>query len=112
MHLRSCGSLLVCGFVIGSLAWLTPHAAHGQENEPKIDPAFTAWYYPGAKSPGYSTTWNKLHQTILQTPDEVHKVENHYRKLTLDPLPIVRDAKSDPPPFGIHTSKGYPHPKD
>jgi hypothetical protein len=111
MHSRPVGSLLVCGFVVCSFAGIASPAARAQGNDSKIDPAFTAWYYPGAKSPGYSTTFNKLHQTILQTPDEVHKVENHYRKLTHDPLQIIRDAKSDPPPFGIHTSKGYPHPK-
>jgi len=88
--------------------------AEAQEGS-KVDPEFAAWYYPGATSPGSSTTLGKLHQTILITPDDVRKIENHYRKLTHDPLAKelekVRE-KDDPSPFGIHTSMGYPHPKD
>jgi hypothetical protein len=80
--------------------------------EEKPDPAFAPWYYPGAKTHSSATFAGKLHQALLITDDEVKKIENFYYKQTHDPLADVLIKDKEPPPFGIHTSQGYPHPKD
>src|SRR5688500_3797682 len=87
------------------------HPALSQEKAPELDPAFAAWYYPKAESPGSALIEGRLHQTLLITSDDVLKIENFYRKLANNPSG-ERKADDEPPPFGIHTSLGYPHPKD
>jgi hypothetical protein len=89
------------------LAVLSFSAANADE-----DPAFAAWYYPGATQNSAATLGGKLHQTLLITKDDVKKVENFYLKKSDDPLADELAKDTEPPPFGIHSSQGYPHPKD
>jgi hypothetical protein len=76
------------------------------------DPDFKAWHYPGAKEHSTASFSGKLHQTLLLTKDDVKTIENFYLKMSDDPLADVLAKDNEPPPFGIHTSQGYPHPKD
>jgi hypothetical protein len=104
-----CGLLLALG--LGLLA-AGRIAAQDASKQPDLNPEFAAWYYPGAESPGSSTHAETLHQVLLITPDDVPQVEKYYRKLSLHPLADLLDNRKDPPPFGLHTTLGYPHPKD
>jgi hypothetical protein len=84
----------------------------GDERDRKVDPAFAAWYYPGATANSTSEFAGKLHQVLMMTPDDVKKIENFYYKQTHNPLADVLIKGTDPKPFGLHTTQGYPHPKD
>jgi hypothetical protein len=94
-----------------SLALLVLFTVHAAADE-KPDPAFAAWYYPGATSHGSSTTAGKLHQALLTTKDDIKKIEIFYMKQAQDEHADAAAKAKDEPPFGIHTSQGYPHPKD
>jgi hypothetical protein len=102
-------SLLGCGLLV--VSWAATAFAQDASKKEGLDPEFAAWYYPGATSPGSSTTLGKLHQVLLITADDLPQIEKFYRKATSHPLADALNEAKDPPPFGVHTSMGYPHPK-
>lgn len=109
-------SVILSGGLLGVYLLLAavPQPIYGQDasKKPDLNSEFAAWYYPGATSPGSSTYLEKLHQVLLITPDEIPEIEKFYRKKTDHPLAEILDNAKGPPPFGLHTTLGYPHPKD
>lgn len=102
--------ILMFAIAVVVVGGLFSNAAWAQGAKGAVDPAFAAWYYPNSDQIGASTFSGKMHKTLLTTPDDVFKVERFYLKQSHHPIAEKLDPAESP--FGIHSTMGYPHPKD